>query len=46
MTLHRGCNYAADWITGYFDLGLVDLKLMLGLGSLTGWQTDLLETEL
>lgn len=41
----RGCNHTAGWITGYLDLGLVDRKLMLGLGSLTDWQTDFLGTE-
>lgn len=41
----RGCNHTADWITGYFDLGLVDFKLMLRLGSLTDWQTGFLGTE-
>lgn len=42
--LHRskGCNHTADWITGYFDLGLVNLKFTVGLGSLTDWHTDFL----
>ena len=30
---------------GYLNLRLVDLKLMLGLGSLTDGRTDILRTE-
>lgn len=30
---------------GYFDLRLVDLKFVVGLGSLTDWHTDFLGPE-
>jgi hypothetical protein len=36
----RGCNHTADWITVYFDLGLVGLKLELGHESQTDGQID------
>lgn len=41
----KGHHNTADWITGYFDLGLVDLKFMVGLGSLTGGHADFLGPE-
>lgn len=39
----RGYNHTADWITGYFNLGL-DVKLTLGLIAID-WQTDSLGPE-
>lgn len=45
--LHRskGYDHTAEWVTGQFDLGLVDLKFMVGLGSLTDQHIDFLGPE-
>lgn len=42
--LHRwkGCDLTADWTTGYFDLGLINLKFMVELGSFSDWHADFL----
>lgn len=42
--LHRwkGYDLTADWTTGYFDLGLNNLKFMVELGSFTDWHADFL----
>lgn len=39
--LHRSKrrNHTTGWVTDYFDLGLVDLKFTMGLGSLTDQHT-------
>lgn len=41
----RGCNHAADWITGYFDLNLLILNSCwdlghLRIGKLTFWELN------